>query len=102
MTPLTNPRRPPSLQIGERNMLKEFRTQIKTMIAKARENENYMDLAGLSEGDLNDGEQDAVTFATIKSVLEEGLKNLEEEKNHVHDFKTESGMCSGCTADGNA
>jgi hypothetical protein len=82
-------------------MLNDLEAHIRKAIAQARENENYMDLAGLSDEDV-DKEGDLVSFKNLKKVLETGLQELSEEMGHVHDFNTENGMCSGCPADGNS
>lgn len=84
-------------------MLQQFRIQLLAMIRKARDTENYMSLVGIDESDYEKEENPVpVTFGTLKEIFEEALVNLEVESKHVHDFKTENGMCSGCSADGNA
>jgi tRNA threonylcarbamoyladenosine modification (KEOPS) complex Cgi121 subunit len=75
-----------------------YRIKLQAMIQTARNNENSVCLYDLDEVD----EEKLLTFSSLKEILEEALVNLEEEKNHIHDYNTENGICSGCGMDGNA
>jgi len=77
-----------------------YKVKLHQMIVAARNNENRMVLTDKTEEDY--GDDGPLTFKALKELLEDTLKDLEEERNHIHDYKTENGFCSGCGMDGNA